>query len=394
MTAFRFLPHFAMGLVLLWAAACLASAPRLNGMADEGRSDPSAEQPRFLSGKKFEDALTLRGRLVYERSPLRKVVAEFQKTSRLPIVVDRRINPDQRVTIRTRLVTNRTTLVTLADQLGARVSFGRCYVYIGPEASATSLQTRVALLEERLVALRKDVDPALYRSLTTKFDGSWGRLSVPRFLLEQRAAELGVVLSDANVIGHDLWNAAILPSISFVDYASLILTQFDLELTLDSSGQFGVQPDSGPAIIERPHRVSLRNKSDVVRLWRKSLPDVEVTWRGSTAIVSTTVENHQTLEMLARGERPPTDTPGGLRSQEFTFRTPPRTRLGTVLASLRASVPVRLVGRTEAELQEELNQFVEINEDNTPSEQFFSRALAGLKGRVEVTDEEVIVTFE
>jgi len=348
----------------------------------------------YLSGVKLREALQQRRGITFQGSSLRKVVSELQRSIRVPIVVDRRIDPDQRVTIRTDYVTCRTTLVTLAGEVDARASFGHGYVYIGPPRSATLLQTRVELLEEGVRQLRTQMDPEMYRRLTTRFDGSWSRLSRPRNLLQKRADELGLSVAAAQEIPHDLWNAARLPSITFADFATLILTQFDLELSVAATGEIQLAAQSPDVAIERKHRVPLRDKSDVLRRWRQELPDLEITWRGSTATVSTTLENHERLERLAKGRQTPSDEPGGLLSQAMDFRTPPRTRLGTVLASLRANVPIRLIGKTEADLQQELNQFVEINEVGTPSAEFFPKALAGLNGKVEVTDKEVTVTFD
>lgn len=375
-----------------WLPAVVLMTVSCGFCADESPGRPRTSE--YLAGVKLREALQQRRGIVFERSPLRKVVAELQRSTRVPIVVDRRIDPDQRVTIRTDFVTVRTTLVTLAGEVGARASFGHCYVYIGPPQHARLLQTRVALQQERVLQLRKQMAPELYRKLTAMFDGSWSRLSVPRTLLLERAEQVGLSVSEPEAMPHDLWNRALLPSITFVDFATLILTQFDLQLRVSDSGEIQLQPQEADAAIERRHRVSLRDKSEVLRRWRQALPDLDVAWRGSMATVSTTVENHARLELLAKGQQPPSDEPGGLLSRTMEFRTPPRTRLGTVLASLRQNVPIRLIGKTEADLQQELSQFVEINEAGTPSAEFFPRALAGLNGRVEVTDTEVTVTFE
>ncbi|MCR9197216.1 MAG: hypothetical protein NXI04_01095 [Planctomycetaceae bacterium] len=374
-------------------AAVTISAVLLVGVSGDERARDD-QSTAYLSGVKLLDALQQRRGITFDGSPLRKVVSELQRSCRVPIVIDRRIDPDQRVTIRTDYVTCRTTLVTLAGEVGARASFGHGYVYIGPPASAVLLQTRVALLEERVRQLRKEMDPELYRGLTTRFDGSWGRLSAPRTLLQERAGQLGLLVSEPDKVPHDLWSAARLPSMTFADFATLILTQFDLQLSVAASGELQFAPQTMDVAVERKHRVPLRDKSDVLRRWRQALPDLQITWRGSTATLSTTVENHERLKRLAKGQQVPSDEPGGLLSRTMEFRTPPRTRLGTVLASLRISVPIRLIGKTEADLQQELNQFVEINEVGTPSAEFFPKALAGLNGKVEVTDQEVTVTFD
>lgn len=376
--------------VLLATSLLSCLPPAARGDERQRRDQPT----QYLSGTKLRDALQQRRGIAFEGSPLRKVVSELQRSVQVPIVIDRRIDPDQRVSIRTDYVTCRTTLVTLAGEVGARASFGYGYVYIGPPESALLLQTRVALLQDSVRQLRKEMEPERYRRITTRFDGSWGRLSVPRALLLEQADQLGLTVSEAQDVPHDLWNAAHLPSITFADFATLILTQFDLELRVAATGEIQFTAQTPDVAIERKYRVSLRDKSDVLRRWRQALPELDVSWRGSTATVSTTVENHERLERLAKGEQAPVDEPGGLLTQTMEFRTPPRTRLGTVLASLRLSVPIRLIGKTEADLQQELNQFVEINEVGTPSAEFFPKALAGLNGKVEVTDKEVTVTFD
>lgn len=373
--------------------AALVAVPFCGVLADEPPGQPASVRD-FLFGTKLKEQLKQRRSIAYENSALRKVTGDLQRMTRIPIVLDRRIDPSLLVDIRTEYVTNRTTLVTLASEVGAGVSFGSCYAYIGPKDNANLLQTRIAVVEESIRALRTKLDKEAYRKLTSDFDGSWIRLSQPRELVSQMAAAAEVAMDDSVVVPHDLWNAAVLPSISFTERALLILTQFDLEFAIDESGTLHLQEQREQVGVERRHRIRLRDKSDVVRRWRAALPNVDVVWKGSTAVVTTTVENHERLDLLASGNETPAVEAAGLKTRLFTFRTPPRTTLGTVLASLRASVPVKLVGKTEADLRDELSQFVEIDAENSPGDKFFADAFKGLNGKVEVRDSEVVIRFE
>ncbi len=76
------------------------------------------------------------------------------------------------------------------------------------------------------------------------------------------------------------------------------------------------------------------------------------------------------------------------------MKAPQGTALGTLINSLRKQdVPIRIVGRSNAELTEVLNQKVAFDLKESPAREFFAEAFKSTGADVSVTDEEVVLMF-
>ena len=123
-------------------------------------------------------------------------------------------------------------------------------------------------------------------------------------------------------------------------------------------------------------------------------PQLNITWRGSTAIVSATVETHEQLKAMIRDDSTAMIAAAGIQHRKFTMQAPPGTTLGQLIVSFRNSgVPVRITGKTDADLAPLLQETTEFKMEGVAGKEFFPTVFKTWKAQIEVSDDEVVITF-
>jgi hypothetical protein len=118
--------------------------------------------------------------------------------------------------------------------------------YLGPAETARRLRTIAALRLEDARRLPKDSQ----RRLLTARSWDWPELAEPRQLAEQLAGQAGLKIANPERIEHDLWPAAELPPLSWVERMTLVLAPFDLTFRFDRRGQIElVELPADPALV-------------------------------------------------------------------------------------------------------------------------------------------------
>lgn len=353
----------------------------------------SFAQPRELvSGKQLQLTYDKRGSLSCDGSPLRNVLADLQGTTGISIMIDRRIDPGSPITLTTAFTSHRNILNSVADKAGGIASLTEFGAVIGPKEKTQGLRTLLAINREAVRKMRGKLPADVYQKLTKPANLSWQRLSKPRDEITKISTMAGLKFSDGEQIPHDLWAAGSLPSATVSDFLTVVLFQFDRSFEITSNAQLLITEIPEDLTLERRHRVSSKRKSDVARRWNAAFPDLSIKWRGTSAVIQTTVEIHEALGNLAK-EKTDSATKDGLRAQSFTLRT--AAALGSVVATFRQrGTPIRFVGASESDLSEQLAARVELDIDQTPAEQFFPKVFESLGGSVTVTDSEVVVRVD
>jgi hypothetical protein len=215
------------------ALACLAWS--LNSQA----------APPLLAGPALARQLKQRVTLAWDDQEVASALERLAEVQRVPLWIDRRIDPHARVT----LAGNNLALTELMDRLAADEGreWGwtslRTVIYFGPRQTAGELSTLSELARH---AVAKAPPPTRRRWLT---QASWEfpRLSEPKALLAKVVTDAGSEMRDGAPIPHDLWPACSLPGIPPIDRAVLILASFDLQLAASRDAR-----QLGGAPIERP----------------------------------------------------------------------------------------------------------------------------------------------
>ena len=217
---------------------------------------------------------------------------------RVAMFLDRRIDPDLRVDLSVKNL----PLEEALRQLAKSARMGVCMIgpvaYFGPEQTSSRLPTRTATLDEAVSKL----DPASRRTLGAVRAWQWDELATPRELVERLAEEASVEIEGLDLIEHDLWPAGDLPPLSWTDRLSLVLSGFDLSLEIKEGGaRVALVPMPEAVAVRRSYRLigeMVKNADRIAAL----LPDVQQDRRGNLLVVDGTLEQHELIGRVLRGE--------------------------------------------------------------------------------------------
>ena len=348
-----------------------------------------------ITGPQMTRALQQRRGFAAEAQTLRRALTELQQDTGICLVLDRRTDPSTDVTISTGYVSVRRTITLLAGCAEkTAASFGDRYVTVGPTEAAARLRTLTEINRQMVQDKRRDLSTDVYRALSDRYQLSWPAMAEPRQLVTNAAAKIGLTVTNPETIPHDLWAPAELPELSFGEFATLVLNQFDLTWQLTTDNSITVVPVPKDVVIEQKHRVPVREKEQIAQRWKDAFPQLKTEWKGSTATVRATVEVHEQLEALKDGKQTTEVAAAGIGARRFTMKVPAGTPMFRLIASLKdADIPIRFVGRTDAQLKELLNQPVEFDVTQMPAAEFFQTVFADWDADISVGDDEVVVTF-
>jgi len=356
----------------------------------------SAGSDRLLTGRALRDALAQQRSVTSQDSPLRQALQRLRAETGIAIVLDRRIDPSRRVDASTEYVTTRNSISAHAASAGASASFGDSFVLIGPSAAAGRLRTLTAVNRKSILSMRRELDAELYRSLTKSRDWSWPELSEPRRMLVEAAGIMGTTVDNPEMIPHDLWATGNLPPLAFVDYATLVLVQFDLNFEVTADSTIRIVSGAESVVIEQTHRIPAREKEIVVQRWKKEFPQLTVNWKGRSAAVTVaaTVETHERLRKLIRDDNTEPVTAAGVKDRLFTMTATAGTPVARVIATLRKSgIEIRIDGLTDEELAPLLLQTVEFDLVKSPGAEFFPQIFSIWQANVTVSADGVVLRF-
>lgn len=384
--------RFRNGFVGLFVTVCCGWSLLIPASGD---SEPATAGQR-LTGKPLVAALQQRRSLNVSGSTLRSVVGDLQNSTHICVCIDRRTNPSARIEVKSKYVTTKKIFEMVAAASDAAVSFGDDLILVGPEASTRKFRTVIKIRRQEILALRRKMEIEKYRRLVEVKKRSWSDLAEPRELLLDAAVAAGVQLENPDVVPHDLWAGLSLPALPLTDFVTLVLHQFDLTFELSAAGTMKFVSVPAVVEIEERYRVTPREKQKTVQQWTSAFPDLNVTWKGSTALVSATVETHERLREIAVDKSKEGVAAAGIRSRLFAMKVPQGTLFskGKVIDRLRASgVPIRIQGRTNAELEPLLRETVQFDISKTRGDEFFPLIFDGWGAEVAVGDDEVLLSF-
>jgi hypothetical protein len=154
---------------------------------------------------------------------LRDAIARLRPLFDQPLFVDRRVDPEMRVSLDIEAASAEQVLNALASeqQLGVE-RLGRV-LYLGPAAAAAQLKQTSVLREKEAARLQSD----LRTSLAGRSPLSWLRLTEPRQLVTSIADQSGWRLANPEKVPHDLWDAGELPELTGIERLTLLLIGFN-----------------------------------------------------------------------------------------------------------------------------------------------------------------------
>jgi hypothetical protein len=227
-------------------------------------------------------------------------VLGLARSQRVAALVDRRVDPDRKLS----LALNRPVLEEVFRQIaredGQEITRVGPIVYLGPPWACARLRTVCALRRQEVERLPT---PAA-RTLLASARMHWADFATPRQLLTELAAANGLEIAGMEEVPHDLWAGADLPPLALVDRISLIAIQFDLTFQVAADGSHLTLvpvPDNVGIVREYPGGAQ---PQALAQKWAALVPDAEVQVVGSKIRVRGLIEDHEAL-VAARTDRPP-----------------------------------------------------------------------------------------
>jgi hypothetical protein len=243
--------HSVLRSIILAAAISIGSLSRAQvEKQDSGhsaRSSPSADATTASSRPSSTATIHWQG------VPLGETLDRLKLLFNEPVFVDRRVDPNVRVTLDMSASSPEQALGGIADNCGLDVARLGKLLYLGPTSAAGRLRPLINLRSRDLARLPPDVR----NSLSKRHTLSWARLSEPRQIATTAVDQSGWRIVDAESIPHDLWAANELPELNLAEELTVVLLGFDLTFEFDAEERairiVPLSPDVAPAPAHSVH---------------------------------------------------------------------------------------------------------------------------------------------
>lgn len=292
---------------------------------------PSARADDWLTGPPLARQLASSVTVAWSGSPLRTALERLAQAQRVAVLLDRRVDPGRPIELRLLDA----PLVDVFEELAAREGLGvtllDAAVYFGPPETARKLRTLSALKIEEA----RGLPSAISRKALARAAMRWENLATPRELIERLAAEIDLRADGLDRVPHDLWAAADLPPLAWVDRMILVVAQFDLSFELSAA-------DRTLRLVPMPERLAVvrsypagNRGEELARRSAQLAPGAEVKLSGGKVWVKGLVEDHERLSGLKRSATPETSPSGAALDRRRIDRMSVRdVPVGDVLAQL------------------------------------------------------------
>jgi hypothetical protein len=181
--------------------------------------------------------------------PLRQAAARLSELSGLPVVVDRRIDPDTRLSLDAFGEPLAEVLAKVAAAAGGSVAVLESHVRIAtPEVAR-----RLAAAERLRVAELRTLDGNSRKRVLERRGWRWPDGARPRDLVASAATEGGISIAGIDSLPHDHFPGAELPELTLAERLDLVLAHFDRRIewknrsrAADGPPTFAIVPIDAP----------------------------------------------------------------------------------------------------------------------------------------------------
>jgi hypothetical protein len=278
----------AAGMCVFFAAQCLVV-----------RAD---EPVKWRTGSELAKALRASLDRTGNDKPVGESLTALSRATAVAILLDRRVDPNQTVSIDAHGVPLADELKRIASTLQLGMGTIGPVQYLGPKSTAA----RVEILSE---LGRREATQSGHKSWLKTAPSGWDDLTEPRVLAQSIAADAGAKINNPEAIPHDVWAEWSGPPLAHVERLTLVLAGFDLSFDLSGDGtEVEIVPAPDQLTFERTYEVT-DSVSKVSAQLKRLLPDIKVQASGAKAIrVAATAEQHAQVADLLAGKSTTTKT--------------------------------------------------------------------------------------
>ena len=364
----------------------------------------TSNQPTtFRTGKDLQAALAANIKWSSIGAELDDQLGDLQLQSEVAILRDRRIDPHRVIQVETDFVPRVRVLKQISDKIpDSAICVSDSFVFLGPAMAVDRLPILLSRNAGQVSSLQKKIDAGSLRRLTMKSEVSWNELAEPRQILVDQATSVGAMILNPEAIPYDVWAARRLPRMSFIELASVILNQFDLTIKVsDHAAELTIVPIDPDESLEHKYLIG-RFKPSVSKTWQSQLPDVEVKWTGSNAMIVTTLRNHAKLNAILQdamfavaSDSTPSNAAASLRTTTYQLKAE-RATLGQLIEHFRReNVTIEVEDENSDAVQAVLRESISLSElsEKLPGTKFFPLLFGTHFKRVDVKNDRVVLSL-
>jgi len=322
-------------------------------------SDRRGDAASWVTGAALQRQLASPVDIVFGDSPLRQSLSDLSRSQNVAIVTDRRIDPDQRLHVRLTGVPLSEALEEIARERRLGIAQLGPVAYLGPPEPASRIRTLAALRETEARRLGNKAA----RRFLARASMRWGDFATPRELLAQLAKQAGITIDGLDRVPHDLWAAADLPPMTWIDRVTLIANQFDLTFAIRDADRIELVAVPNRAAIVRDYPGGADPKATAERLGAL-LPNAEVKVVDQRVSVRARLEDHLRITSAGRSS-PATSKPGPAATAAASVRISRFAVKDQPLASVLEQLAKKL--RFELRLDREALQKAGVSPDHRVS---------------------------
>jgi len=230
------------------------------------------------------------GEIAWQQMPLRDGLSTLSTVWNIPIFLDRRVDPDQRIDFSDQRQSREALLRSLAEQLHLKVSVVDTVVYIGPPSAADTIASIAETRFDKANSWGKEAG----RQLRKRSSLRWEEATEPKAILQQFAADRKIMLEGLDQVPHDLWPSANWQSLPATHQLALLLSGFGLTYELSDDGpnaKIRIVPLPKTFLLERQYPVA-GNVQQRLQQLKEKYPEAKFTVQGKSLSVVASAEVH------------------------------------------------------------------------------------------------------
>jgi|GEM_PF-2209655 len=326
---------------------------------------------QWLAGEKLVKASTSPTfSMTWMEAELRTELQMASRNTGIAVLVDRRLDPGQKISLALQNVSFEQFLWNIAEQSGAGVIRLDTLYYLAPPETIATIQQRLRNLEN--ASNHPGLNPLMQKALQRRIPVRSELPFEPQALISGICKDCGIPVRGLELIPHDFWAPIDLPHTKIPEIVSILVAGFKLEITVSENGDLSILPAIQPDTVEFriPRDVSAR--ADLSRV--QAIDGIALDKRDGIDVIAGKPEPvFAAIRELAQSAPHPgvANHPG---SREVLSLHVKASR-GSIAATVAQLLQVRLV-YSETE-KAKLDAIVEINVDKVSADELLETCLKG-----------------
>jgi len=342
----------------------------------------AGQQPeKWKTGAALQHQLGEEVGITWQDRGLRDGLIRLSQKYGVAIFLDRRIDPDQELTLIARDQSLEEVLRRISADAHAAIAMVGPVIYFGPPETASRLATLAALRRQDASKFSSDIKTRVLRTDVWHSD----ELAQPRQLLEDFARQAGMALENGDLIPFDLWPAITLPPLAWTDRLTLLVAGFGLTYEIADRG-------TALRLVPQPTAVALEktytprgNAASLSAQLARVLPDARIHTESQKLVVMASQEDHEKIERLLSGQTIRTTKPAKKGGEKLYNLHTGREPAGEVVSSVAKSIGKKL--KYDVSVLDKLKSIVQIDLDNVTLEYLLETTLQPLGLTYRLTDD-------